>query len=115
MNNNLRIKKLFFKNNKGSVTPYKKVILEKVEEDAYLVKEYRWSNSEKAWYAITGVAFFNGEETIETGKIVTRTHKDVDRYFELCIKYEKFMYMECDENNKDTVYEMNVIERISNK
>lgn len=111
INNNLRIKKVFFKNNKGVVKPYRKVVLEKIEEDAYLVKDYRWSGIEKAWYPSHTSAFFNGEELIETGVVRTRANKDIDRYFELCVKYEEFMYMEQNENNKDTGYELDVIQR----
>lgn len=94
MANNLKIEKTFFRIKRGEVKPYKKLILEKVEEDAYLSKGYAWSNVENNWYPMFGTAYFNGEETIETGRVIFRKDKDVDRYFELCVKYEDFKYVD---------------------
>lgn len=93
MERNLKIEKTFFRKRHGEVKPHRKVILEKVEEDAYLVKEYSWSNTESTWYPMFGTAYFNGEETVETGKVRFRKDKDIDRYFELCVKYEHFKYI----------------------
>lgn len=93
MERNLKIEKTFFRKRHGEVKPHRKVILEKVEEDAYLVKEYSWSNTESTWYPMFGTAYFNGEETVETGRVRIRKDKDIDRYFELCVKYEHFKYI----------------------
>lgn len=78
---------------KSIVIPKSKVVLEKIDDDYYIYREYRWDRAEKAWMPLASCAFFDGKQVHDTGTVRTRVNKDVDKYFELLVKYEKFRWM----------------------
>lgn len=113
----MRIKKVFYRKikvaGKEEVVPRKKVVLEKVEDDAYLCREYSWDKLNKEWIPICGGAFFDGVKVQDTGLVKTRTNNDVDRYFELLVTYEKFSHMLLSEVNDSSEKELEYINKIN--
>lgn len=99
--------------NKSKILPKRKAVLEKVEDDCYIGKEYAWSREEKAWMPLVGCAFFDGKELHDTGLVRMRTNKDVDRYFELLVKYEGFSLMDDSEESSDPTAEIEYIRELN--
>lgn len=109
-----RIKRVTFRRSGGNiVVPYNKIILEKVEKDAYLVRQYSWLRNTNEWIPCRGTCYFDGKELVEIGKLVTKTNMDVDRYFQLLVEYEKFTYMQESEEDKSTSCELEYLKDLS--
>lgn len=91
----MQIERIEYKRNKveEKVVPFKKEVLTKIDDSAYLLNVYHWDVDNKEWYASYNTSYFDGEKLVDTGSVRSRTGSDVDRYFELLVEYEKFRYV----------------------
>ena len=110
MNNN-KIKRVSYKKRDNKLIPNEKVIIEKLDEDCYRTIKYSWSTTESKWKIAYSYGYFDGEKLNECG-LVTITHNNIDRLFELLVKKNCFMYMKPDEANTDTTDEFNRIKEL---
>ena len=90
--NNLKIERKSYTNRGGEIVPHEKIIYEKLEEDCYRELLYRWHSLDSKWYPSKITSFFDGEKTQDIG-LVKLTKNNIDRYFELCVKYSGFKYV----------------------
>ena len=108
---NKKIKRVEYIRRGGVLKPHKKVVFEKLESDCYRVSAYSWIDTEKVWYPKSTSCFYDGEKLNDVGQICL-THNDIDRFFELMVKYSGFKYMEQDEVNISTEDELNRLKEL---
>ena len=111
----MKIKRVEYKRlpNK-QVIPCLKIVLEIVEDNVYLVKQYNWDRITEEWYPSLKTAMFNGTSVEDTGVVKIMTLINIYRYFELLLKYERFERMEDDESNTDNSKELAFLRNTKN-
>ena len=90
----------FIKKSVTDVRPYKKYVLEKLADDAYRSYVFKWNGKSSSWDAVAGYGYFDGME-MHFGNVVSST-VNVDRKFEMLVKYDGFDFVKDEENPNDT-------------
>lgn len=101
----LKVKQINYIRRNGKVLPHEKIILEKLEDDCYRRFLYRWDSISSEWYISKTSSLYDGENLNEIGALCI-TRNNIERFFELLVKYSGFKYMEPDEANTDKVEEL---------
>jgi hypothetical protein len=101
----LKVKQINYIRRNGKVLPHEKIVLEKLEEDCYRRFLYRWDSISSEWYISKTSSLYDGENLNEIGALCI-TRNNIERFFELLVKYSGFKYMEPDEANTDKVEEL---------
>ena len=101
----LKVKQINYIRRNGKVLPHEKIALEKLEEDCYRRFLYRWDSISSEWYISKTSSLYDGENLNEIGALCI-TRNNIERFFELLVKYSGFKYMEPDEANTDKVEEL---------
>lgn len=97
---NLKIERINYKKDVKHVNDVDtKITLEKINEHYYLTKGYKRNMLSDAWTPYASTSYFDGIETVDTGKVM-RVSGSVDEYFELLVKYEKYMYVNDEETSE---------------
>lgn len=109
---NLRVKRVSYIRRNGELLPHKKTIFEKLEDDCYRVIEYNWIKDKKGWFIASSSGYYDGETLHETGHVYL-ANKDLDRLFELMVKYSGYEYMKDDEVNTSADEELAKIKQFS--
>lgn len=109
----LKVKQINYTRRSNKVLPHEKVILEKLEDDCYRRIIYRWDSVESKWYVIKSYSLFDGENLSEIGAVCI-TQNNIERFFELLVKYNGFKYMKPDETNTDSSEELERLKEINN-
>lgn len=111
METNKKIKRVSYIRRNNIIIPREKIILEKLEDDCYRRTIYRWDAVSSEWLITSNSGFFDGETLHEVGSIFI-TKSNIDRIFEVLVKYNGYEYMRPDEVNiatKDDIEKMNKI------
>lgn len=101
----LKVKQINYIRRNGKVLPHEKIILEKLEDDCYRRFLYRWDSTSSEWHISKISSLYDGENLNEIGALCI-TRNNIERFFELLVKYSGFKYMEPDEANTDKVEEL---------
>ena len=111
---NLRVKRVSYIRRNGELIPRKKTIFEKLENDCYRVVEYDWirDKNKNGWIVKGSSGYYDGETLHETGHVYL-ANKDLDRLFELMVKYSGYEYMKDDEVNTSADEELAKIKQFS--
>lgn len=101
----LRVKRVDYTRKNNVVIPHEKVILEKLEDDCYRKLVYRWNLYASEWYIGRASSFYDGEKLNEIGQLCI-TSNNIERFFDLLVKYNEFKYMKPEEINNDNTEDL---------
>ena len=110
----LKVKQIKYIRRNGKVLPHEKVILEKLEDDCYRKFFYRWDSTSSEWYISKTTSLYDGENLNEIGALFI-TQNNIERFFELLVKYNGFKYMEPEEANTDKTEELARVKEVNIK
>lgn len=108
----LRVKQVNYIRQDDKVRPHEKVILEKLEDDCYRKIVYRWDSMLSVWYVSRTSSLYDGERLNEIGALCI-TRNNIERFFQLLVKYNEFKYMKPDETNTDTTEELERVREVN--
>lgn len=110
----LKVKQINYIRRNGKALPHEKIILEKLEDDCYRRFLYRWDSTSSEWYISKTSSLYDGENLNEIGALCI-TRNNIERFFELLVKYSGFKYMEPEESNTDKTEELARVREVNDE